>query len=260
MQVTTSSSPLFSSWDTPDSQGPAAPEPSATMGLAGQDIAPAAPNTLVGYNKPLLVDDGALTLVGHNKPLLLDTIAAPGTTAANSPTPKADPLEIAALELLLAEPATQDMVQRFGGSLLPLPTGTDTGQGIQARYGADLGARLNQLQTAQQAVRAEYCKAMDSAMQSPAPTHPAACTSPQPAAEKPPNPPAGTSTLPPSQANTPAARAPHKKPSPNCMAATPCSTRRARILTALRPAPTSWTASNWYRDKPTPKKEPLAPG
>ncbi len=141
------------------------------MCLAGQDMTPAAPSTLVGYNKPLQVNDDALTRVGHNKPLLLNatTSATAGSTAT---PPKADPLEIAALELLLAEPANQDMVQRFGGPLLPLPTGTDTGQGIQARYGADLGARLNQLQTAQQTVRAEYCKAMDSAMQSPGPNTP----------------------------------------------------------------------------------------
>ncbi len=157
------------------------------MGLAGPDMAAAAPSTLVGYNKPLLLDehqtltvgynkplqvnDDALTRVGHNKPLLLNatTSATAGSTAT---PPKADPMEIAALELLLAEPANQDMVQHFGGPLKPLPTDTATGQGIQARYGADLGARLSQLQTAQQAVREEYCKAMDSAMQSPGPNTP----------------------------------------------------------------------------------------
>lgn len=90
------------------------------MCLAGQDMTPAAPSTLVGYNKPLLLDehqtltvgynkplqvnDDALTRVGHNKPLLLNatTSATAGSTAT---PPKADPMEIAALELLLAEPA-----------------------------------------------------------------------------------------------------------------------------------------------------------
>ncbi len=183
------------------------------MCLAGQDMIPAAPSTLVGYNKPLLLNDSqaltagynkplqvngdALTRMGHNKPLLLDTAdstsphtslnpppsapaaaastdkaATPCSAAAHGSAPKADPMEIAALELLLAEPANRDMVQRFGGPLQPLPTDTATGQGIQARYGADLGARLSQLQTAQQAVRQEYCKAMDSAMQSPGPNTP----------------------------------------------------------------------------------------
>jgi hypothetical protein len=177
MQVTNSSSTLFASWEGADSQA-AAPQQDLAAGAAGQDTAPGFPGTLVGYNKPLLVDDSpiltaghtkplqvsndALTLVGHNKPLLLDTTA--GTTAGSTATPpNADPMEIAALELLLAEPANRDMVQHFGGPLKPLPTGTDTGQGIQARYGADLGARLNQLQTAQQTVREEYHKAWENA-------------------------------------------------------------------------------------------------
>ncbi len=212
MQVTPSSSSLFSGLTGANSQAPAPAEPQGpAMGLAGPDMAAAAPSTLVGYNKPLLLDehqtltvgynkplqvnDGALTRVGYNKPLLLDTAdstsphtslnplpsapaapaapgnaatradkaAAPGSAAAHSTAPKADPMEIAALELLLAEPANRDMVQHFGGPLQPLPTDTATGQGIQARYGADLGARLSQLQTAQQAVRAEYYKAWESA-------------------------------------------------------------------------------------------------
>ena len=177
MQVTNSSSSLFASWEGADSQA-AAPQQDLAAVAAGQDTAPGFPGTLVGYNKPLLVDDSpiltaghtkplqvsddTLILVGHNKPLLLDT--TPGTTAGSTATPpNADPMEIAALELLLAEPANRDMVQHFGGPLKPLPIDTAVGQGIQARYGADLGARLNQLQTAQQAVREEYHKAWESA-------------------------------------------------------------------------------------------------
>ena len=94
MQVTNSSSSLFASWEGTDSQA-AALQQDLAAGAAGQDTAPGFPGTLVGYNKPLLVDDSpiltaghtkplqvsndALTLVGHNKPLLLDTTA--GTTA-----------------------------------------------------------------------------------------------------------------------------------------------------------------------------------
>ncbi len=136
MQVTTSSSTLLSSGEGPGSELPASPSTDSPSPRTSLDPLPPAP------------------------------------AAAPSTAPKADPMEIAALELLLAEPATQDMVQRFGGPLQPLPTHTATGQGIQARYGADLGARLTQLQTAQQAVRQEYCKAMDSAMQAPGPDTP----------------------------------------------------------------------------------------
>ena len=90
-------------------------------------------------------------------------VAAPVTPAA----PKADRMELAALELLLADPANQEMVKHFGGALKPLPTWTSVGQGIEARYGADLGARLYQLQNAQRAVEGEFFQAMDRAQQHP---------------------------------------------------------------------------------------------
>ncbi|MGL6204683.1 MAG: hypothetical protein ACRC2X_10235, partial [Giesbergeria sp.] len=145
MQVTNSSSSLFASWEGADSQA-APPQQDLAAGAAGQDTTPAFPGTLVG----------------HNKPLLLNATAS-ATAGSTATPPKADTMEIAALELLLAEPANRDMVQHFGGPLQPLPIDTAVGQGIQARYGADLGARLNQLQTAQQAVREEYHKAWESA-------------------------------------------------------------------------------------------------
>ena len=75
---------------------------------------------------------------------------AAAEVAASAPVapaaPKADPTEIAALELLLADPANQELIQQFGGELKPLPTWTSVGKGIEARYGADLGGRLYQLQ------------------------------------------------------------------------------------------------------------------
>ena len=69
---------------------------------------------------------------------------APTAATAPPPTagPSASPTEIAALELLLAEPANQEMVAQFGPPLRPLNTDTDVGQGILARFGPDLGARL----------------------------------------------------------------------------------------------------------------------
>ena len=81
--------------------------------------------------------------------------------------PKADKVEIAALELMLADPANKEMVEHFGGELKPLPTWTSNGKGIEARYGADLGGRLYQLQLAQRAVEGEFFQAMDDAQRSP---------------------------------------------------------------------------------------------
>jgi hypothetical protein len=94
---------------------------------------------------------------------------ATAPTAAAAPPPSASPTEIAALELLLAEPANQEMVAQFGPPLRPLNTGTDVGQGILARFGPDLGARLTQLQEAHNAVRAQFLQALDHAQQNPGP-------------------------------------------------------------------------------------------
>ena len=94
--------------------------------------------------------------------------AAAAEVAASVPAaPTADPMELAALELLLAEPANREMVEHFGGQLEPLPTWTSVGQGIEARYGADLGGRLYQLQQAQRAVEGEFFQALDQARQNP---------------------------------------------------------------------------------------------
>ena len=99
--------------------------------------------------------------------------AAAQTAQAIVPAaPKADKVEIAALELLLAEPQNQAMVREFGGKLEPLPTWTTVGQGIEARYGQDLGSRLYQLQNAQRAVEGKFFTAMDQALQNPPPAPP----------------------------------------------------------------------------------------
>ena len=82
--------------------------------------------------------------------------AASPDAATAVAAPKASAMEIAALELLLAEPANQEMIAQFGPPLAPLNTATDVGQGIQARFGTDLGARLTQLQEAQDGVRGEF--------------------------------------------------------------------------------------------------------
>src|SRR3989344_5975746 len=75
-------------------------------------------------------------------------------------------------KLLLAEPANQEMVAQFGPPLRPLNTDTNVGQGILARFGPDLGARLTQLQEAQDGVRNQYLHALDQATQNPGPDTP----------------------------------------------------------------------------------------
>lgn len=96
------------------------------------------------------------------------TAATPATvqaaTAATPAAPTASREEIAALELMLSEPATQDMIRHFGG---PMPSlgGNPVADSIVQRYGADLANRLQQLHNAQHAVRQEYLRALDRAQQ-----------------------------------------------------------------------------------------------
>ena len=123
---------------------------------------------------------------GHLQRLLVDATPDTATATKASPTaavdpaapvagadpaaatgPSADPMEVAALEMVLADPANREMVEHFGGELQPLPTWTSNGKGIEARYGADLGGRLYQLQQAQRAVEGEFFRAMDDAQRSP---------------------------------------------------------------------------------------------
>ncbi|WP_199866016.1 hypothetical protein [Acidovorax sp. GW101-3H11] len=126
-------------------------------------------------------DTLALMVQAQTKPLLVTPENAQGlnppppadnTAPASATTPTASPTEIAALELLLAEPANQDIIAQYGPPLGPLNTDTNVGQGILARFGPDLGARLTQLQEAQDGVRNEYLHALDQATQNPGPDTP----------------------------------------------------------------------------------------
>src|SRR3989344_2788230 len=99
----------------------------------------------------------ALMVQAQTKPLLVPPENAAGLGIDFAHT---KPLQIAALELLLAEPANQEMVAQFGPPLRPLNTDTNVGQGILARFGPDLGARLTQLQEAQDGVRNQYLHAL----------------------------------------------------------------------------------------------------
>lgn len=141
------------------------PENAAGLGI---DFAHTKPLTVTPENAAGLGID-----LAHTKPLQIPPEnPATGTAGAQAAAPNASPTEIAALELLLAEPANQEMVAQFGPPLRPLNTDTNVGQGILARFGPDLGARLTQLQEAQDGVRNEYLHALDQATQSPGPDTP----------------------------------------------------------------------------------------
>lgn len=135
--------------------------------------------------KPLLVTPENAAGLGidfaHTKPLTVTPENAAGlnlppqtgsAAPASATAPNASPTEIAALELLLAEPTNQEIIAQFGPPLRPLNTDTNVGQGILARFGPDLGARLTQLQEAQDGVRNQYLHALDQATQNPGPDTP----------------------------------------------------------------------------------------
>jgi len=125
------------------------PENAAGLGI---DLVSTKPLTVTPENAAGL----GIELV-QTKPLqITPENPAIGTVGAQAAAPNASPTEIAALELLLAEPANQEMVAQFGPPLRPLNTDTDVGQGILARFGPDLGARLTQLQEAHNAVTTPY--------------------------------------------------------------------------------------------------------
>ena len=176
-----------------DTGSQAQPDPYADTALASTSLfAPTdhTPSTTLALmvqaqTKPLLVTPENAAGLGidlvQTKPLLVTPENAAGlnlppqtgsAAPASAITPNASPTEIAALELLLAEPANQEIIAQYGPPLRPLNTDTNVGQGILARFGPDLGARLTQLQEAQDGVRNEYLHALDQATQSPGPDTP----------------------------------------------------------------------------------------
>ncbi|MFC2590925.1 MAG: hypothetical protein ACFNZS_13380, partial [Ottowia sp.] len=64
------------------------------------------------------------------------------------------------MEMLLADPAAQEMAARFGGQLQPMRTDNDVSRSIVQRYGPDLAARLDQYARAQKEVDAQFLRAM----------------------------------------------------------------------------------------------------
>ncbi|MDO5288360.1 MAG: LysM domain-containing protein [Pseudomonadota bacterium] len=164
-------------------------QPPAPMGLAPEASAPApahdplqapqAPQSpprqwhMHLQHAPASAPPPSAEHAGHRPTPIAQAAAQAAATAPAAPAaPKADPMEIAALELMLAEPENQEMIRHFGGERKPLPTWTTVGQGIEARYGQDLGSRLYQLQNAQRAVETEFFNAMDAARQAELPRLP----------------------------------------------------------------------------------------
>jgi len=85
-------------------------------------------------------------------------------TAKAASTPTADPLEITALELLLADPAIQEVIDHFGGPReLPASGNAAVADSLLERYGASLVIRLNQLQVAQKEVQRQYLEEVNAA-------------------------------------------------------------------------------------------------
>src|SRR3989344_4074173 len=161
----------------PDPQNPQAdPALASTSLFAPTDHTPSTTLALMvqAQTKPLLVTPENAAGLGidfaHTKPLQIPPEnPATGTAGAQAAAPNASPTEIAALQLLLAEPANQEMVDQFGPPLRPLNTDTNVGECILARFGTDLGARLTQLQEAHNAVRDQFLQALDHAQQNPGP-------------------------------------------------------------------------------------------
>ena len=137
----------------PTAFGPPSPHP-------GQTPAPTVLATLAPA-PAVAVIEAAATVVSVATPASSPAVAA--TPAA----PTAPALEIATLELTLADPLTQELIQHHGGELpvLDLSNLNPVQQEQVDRYGASLTARLMQLAQANAAVRDLYLQAMQQAAQ-----------------------------------------------------------------------------------------------
>ncbi|MFT3776702.1 MAG: LysM peptidoglycan-binding domain-containing protein [Ottowia sp.] len=202
MQVT--STPAGLGWDNPvppadpqpQEQAQPQPEPAApattTLGALmhpGQPLPTGNGNPWQGFEtsqhkpqpSPLLDYPPDTAIALQLKPLLQEHAQPEADTPTEATTPappSADPMEIAALELLLAEPAAQELIQHFGGDLQPPPSGHAVADSIIARYGSDLASRLNQLQSAQQEVQKQYLATLDAAIATPGPQQPGSIFTP----------------------------------------------------------------------------------
>ena len=97
-------------------------------------------------------------IIGGEQLAPVSPVGACGAVSGSAPT--ASPIEIATMEMLLADPAAQEMAARFGGQLQPMRTDNDVSRSIVQRYGPDLAARLDQYARAQKEVDAQFLRAM----------------------------------------------------------------------------------------------------
>ena len=97
-------------------------------------------------------------IIGGEQLAPVSPVGACGAVSGSAPT--ASPIEIATMEMLLADPAAQEMAARFGGQLQPMRTDNDVSRSIVQRYGPDLAARLDQYARAQKEVEAQFLRAM----------------------------------------------------------------------------------------------------
>jgi len=134
---------------------PPAPLDEATTPRSHEET-PAKIRQLMGpqFRSDYLVDlTGApvLNIVNAAPPLITSEepapiAATPAIAPAATPTATADPLEIAALELLLADPPIQEIIQHFGGPREMPADGNPVADSLKERYGTLLVIQLNQLQ------------------------------------------------------------------------------------------------------------------
>jgi|GEM_PF-3494907 len=94
---------------------------------------------------------------------VIQTQAVESAAPVVTKTPTADPLEIAALELLLADSAIQEVIQHFGGPRELPAGGNPVADSLNERYGALLVIQLNQLQVAQKEIQRQYLQEVRSA-------------------------------------------------------------------------------------------------
>ena len=149
---------------------PLAPSPAPPPALPGAatDAAPNLPPDAPPGVSPAPAPGAWLTQLAAQVPAGLAVAAAPlaAVAPAAPPPPSASPAEIAALELMLADPLHRELVTAHAPSPQALGT-TGLAPDLVARYGADLASRLERLARAQAAVRDDFLRALDAAHSAP---------------------------------------------------------------------------------------------
>jgi DNA/RNA non-specific endonuclease len=152
---------LLAEWAPPDASHPA-PPPALFNAVRPPDalIEDVAPPAVIDLDTESTHTQLQFSATPHS--------FAPVSAAAVQPVAAASPAEMAAMELLLAEPLNREIVAAYltqTGAALPTLGDGATAQNLVARYGADLAGRLQQLSNALAGVRRSYLQAYDVAAQ-----------------------------------------------------------------------------------------------